>query len=247
MIAHRLPLRSAPRAAQAGISLIEMMVAVTLALFISVALTVVFVNMKSAFVAQDGLAQLQDNERIALSLLTSSVEQAGYFPNPLTDVAATDLPAATTTHGTFLAGQSIVGTTGTSPASDTLTTRYAASATDTIADCLGTTNTTGANKVMNNLFQVDSSNELTCSTDGGTTNVTLVNNIKSMSVLYGVDSGADGNVDSYLTATAVTSGGYWAKVKTARITLNFLNPYAGQPGQPATIQWVHIVNLMNNS
>ena len=82
----------ASRRLASGLTLIEMMVAVTIGLFIALALSSVFLSLKSAFVSQDQLAQLQDNERLALTILTSSVEMAGYFPDPVASTkAATSL------------------------------------------------------------------------------------------------------------------------------------------------------------
>ena len=55
------PARPARRHAERGLTLVEMMVAITIGLFISLGLSAVFVNMKRAFNSQDALAQLQDH------------------------------------------------------------------------------------------------------------------------------------------------------------------------------------------
>ena len=237
---------------QAGLGLIELMVAATIGLFIALAIAVVYGNMKQAFNSQDQLSQLQDNERLALTMLSSTVELAGYFPDPLVSTAANDMPAASGTYGALAAGQGIVGVTGAAPASDTITTRYVSASGDGLMDCLGQTYASGANQVILNYLSVNASNELTCAVavNGGaliTPATPLVSNVSGLSVLYGTDTSATatGNPTQYLTATAVTAGTLWAQVKTARITLSLLNPFAGQPGQPATISWVQTVNLMN--
>lgn len=236
---------------QAGLGLIELMVAATIGLFIALAIAVVYGNVKQAFNSQDQLAQLQDNERLALTMLSSTVELAGYFPDPLVSTAAIDMPAASGTYGALAAGQGIVGVTGAAPASDTITTRYVSASGDGLMDCLGQTYASGANQVILNYLSVNASNELTCavSVNGGALSAAtaLVSNVSGLSVLYGTDTSAppSGNPTRYLTATAVTAGTLWAQVKTARITLSLLNPFAGQPGQPATISWVQTVNLMN--
>jgi type IV pilus assembly protein PilW len=245
----RLPPRTRRRHPQAGVSLVEMMVAVTIGLFIALALAVVFVNLKGAFTAQDGLAQLQDNERMALGVLTGSVEQAGYFPNPLTDTACGDLPASTLANAATLQQcQAVMGTTGVAPASDTLVTRYAAASGSALVNCLGASNTSGATlPPMTNLFTVDANNELVCSTDGGQTYTPLVAGVSGLSILYGVDSTGSGSVTTYACAAAVSAASWWLKVRTARITVTFLNPYAGQLGSAPPIRWVHTVKLMNAS
>jgi type IV pilus assembly protein PilW len=236
---------------QAGLGLIELMVAATIGLFIALAIAVVYGYVKQAFNSQDQLSQLQDNERLALTMLSSTVELAGYFPDPLVSTAANDMPAVSGTYGTLAAGQGIVGATGVAPASDTIATRYVSASGDGLMDCLGQTYASGSNQVIVNYLSVNASNELTCavSVNGGALSAAtaLVSNVSSVSVLYGTDTSAppSGNPTRYLTATAVTAGTLWAQVKTARITLSLLNPFAGQPGQPATISWVQTVNLMN--
>ena len=239
------------RRIQSGFGLIELLVAVAIALFISLALAVVYSYAKQSFNSQDQLALLQDNERLALTILTSTIESAGYFPDPLVSTAAIDMPAASGTYGALAAGQGIVGTTGVAPASDTIATRYVSASGDGLMDCLGQTYVTGSNQVILNVLGVSAANELTCSVsvNGGalTAPTALVSNVGALSVLYGADTASplSGNPTRYLTASAVTAGSLWPQVKTARITLSLLNPFAGQSGQPATVNWVQTVKLMN--
>jgi len=236
---------------QCGLSLIELMIAMAIGLFLSLAMSVVYLYMKQAFNSQDQLAQLQDNERLALTILTTSVKTAGYYPDPLVlNAQATNLPTATGTYA-FAQGQGMVGTTGATSNGDALATRYVSLSGDGVMDCTGTPYVGGtlnvSKQLMVNLFRVNTSNELTCavSGDGVTfgTAVPLVSNVKSMTVLYGIDTTGSGSPDRYYTASAVPS---WAAVKTALVTLSFVNPFAGQPLQPATINWTHTVALMNS-
>lgn len=242
---------SLPSRIQSGFGLIELLVAVAIALFISLALAVVYSYAKQSFNSQDQLALLQDNERLALTILTSTIESAGYFPDPLVSTAAIDMPAASGTYGALVAGQGVVGTTGVAPASDTIATRYVSASGDGLMDCLGQTYATGSNQVILNVLGVSASNELTCSVsvNGGalSTPTALVSNVGTLSILYGTDTASptSGNPTRYLTASAVTAGSLWPQVKTARITLSLLNPFAGQAGQPATVNWIQTVKLMN--
>ena len=241
---------SEPRRAQAGTSIVEVMVAVAIALFITAALVSVCVNLKFAFNAQDQLAQLQDNERLGLSILTNSLQTAGYFPDPVANRAddPSNLAAATNaTYGNLAAGQAVAGTSGTAPASDTLTTRYVSAVGDGLMNCQGQVNAGAGKLLMTNIFAITANNELACSVDGGATFVPLVSNVASMAVAYGTDSSGGGRADRYLSAAAVSASALWPQVKTARITLSFGNPFVGTPGQPSTIDWVQTVNLMNKS
>ena len=229
---------------QAGIGLIELMVAVVVGLFILLGLSSVFVNVKQAFTAQERLAALQDNERLALTVLTSTIQQAGYFPDPLTDTVVTALPAVTAAYGGFSPGQSVVGSSGAGGASDTITARYVAAPNDGLTNCIGQTNTGAVNATMVNTFSV-SAEGLLCSLDGGATTINLVSSVVAMSVLYGVDTSNSGNADRYMSAASI--GAAWANVRSARITVSFANPFASQPGQPPTIAWTQTVALMNKS
>ena len=208
-------------------------------------LTVIFVNLKQAFNSQDQLALLQDNERLALSVLTTSIQSAGYFPDPRNITLADSLPVASTSHGNFAAGQGIVGTTGATAAGDTVTTRYLTAVDDGLMNCLGVTRTTPGTTPYTNLFAVNANSELTCSTDGGTTSTPLVSNVTRLAVLYGTDTDSDDNVDRYLAASAVAAGSLWDRVRTARVSVSFRNPFAGQAGQPDAVTWTQTISVMN--
>ncbi|MGJ7528326.1 PilW family protein [Variovorax sp. GB1P17] len=235
---------------QAGLGLVELMVALLIGLFLLLVMGSVFLNMKQAFTSQDQLAQLQDNERLVLTVLTTTIQTSGYFPDPLVNTAATDLPAATGTgYGSFLAGQGVVGLGNATSASDTITSRYMTASGDGIMDCLGNVNpaTSGANKLVMNTFTVSAAHELVCSTDGGTTTTPLVGGVTSLKVLYATDTAGDGKALQYLDAATVTTNAWWPQVHTAQITVTLDNPFATQAGQPPTIAWTQIVNLMNKS
>jgi type IV pilus assembly protein PilW len=238
--------RSCDASRQRGLTLVELMVAIVIALFVLLGVTVVFVNVKQAFNTQDELSQLQDNERLTLMILTNSVQSAAYFPDPVAAAPgdSNTLPAAANeTYGDFAAGQGIVGTSG--KAGDTLSTRYVSAGGDGLMNCLGQTQ--AARTTFTNTFSVTTDQELACSVDGGTTTVPLVSNVTALSVRYGTDTGGTGNADRYLAASAVTAASLWPQVRTARITVTFANPFAGEAGQPATIDWIQTVNLMNKT
>jgi type IV pilus assembly protein PilW len=231
---------------QRGVSLVEIMVAMVIGLFMLAALLTVFLNMRSTVRDQDSLAGLQDNERLALTVLTDTAQQAGYFPNPLANTSVSSLPALSSTYATLAAGQSVSGTTGSNGTSDTLAIRYVTGGNDGVLNCLGQSSPALATYV--NVFAVSASNELTCTVNGDAQNsAVLATGVSAINVLYGTDINNDGNVDQYLTATAVTAGGYWSQVNTLQITIAFINPYAGQPGQPAGINWTQTISLMNRT
>ena len=73
--------RLSPRRVR-GFSLVELAVAMTVALFLLGGLLTVLQNMRRAQTTQTGLSQLQDNQRIAMTLLNNVLQSAGYFPDP---------------------------------------------------------------------------------------------------------------------------------------------------------------------
>ena len=72
--------RFAPR--QSGFSMIELMIAILIALFLIGGIIVVEQGVHTAYGNQNGIAQLQDEERFAMTMLTDTISSAGYFPNP---------------------------------------------------------------------------------------------------------------------------------------------------------------------
>src|ERR1700761_1825648 len=67
---------------EAGYSLVEVMVALAVALFLLAGTLAIVQRTKSTYSAQTALAQLQDNERVAMGLITDAIQSAGYYPNP---------------------------------------------------------------------------------------------------------------------------------------------------------------------
>jgi len=246
---HRtFPRRPRARVAAPGFTLIELMVAITIGLFIALGFSVAFVNLKTTFNTQSQLGALQDNERLALSLLSASAQQAGYFPDPLNNTAAALMPAYTdSTYGGMSAGQDVVGKAAGSSTPEYFTTRYTTSGSDGLLNCLGNTSST-ANQVFRNTFYVDSStNELMCRYYDGSTaaTVALVSGVQGMSVRYGVDTNSDGVVDRYAAPADVTTA-QWQTVRSLRVTLTFQSPYSGAGAGSSTPVWVQTINLMNN-
>lgn len=216
---------------QLGLGLVEILVALAISLFLLGGLFTIFFTTRQTFAAQNGLTALQDNQRFAMTVVANVVQAAGYFLDPLNSTAGTALPSDAT-YAT--AGQSIFGTAGLSAsAPDTVSVRFRAAANDpNVMNCLG--DTAGASATtFDNRFSIGSS-ALLCN---GTT---LVDGVGNLKVLYGLDTTGDGSVTRYVSAGGVTD---WTAIKTVRVTFTFVNPLAGQPGQPGTIAATRVINL----
>jgi type IV pilus assembly protein PilW len=64
---------------QYGLSLVELMVAVTIGLIVSGAVATIFIQSKASYTQNDEINYLQDNGRYALNQLASDLEIAGFF------------------------------------------------------------------------------------------------------------------------------------------------------------------------
>lgn len=250
--------RAAPRHDQRGLTMVELMVALLIGLFLIGGLLTLVGAMKRTSTIQGGLSLLHDSERLAMSLTTDVIQSAGYYPTPLNPgslTAASAMPAVTVdgSVGTFAAGQIVNGSDGVngSGESDIVSVRYLTAGGDNVINCTGGTSATAATWI--NTFMLDSLGNFEClQTTNGTAAaqpVVLVSGVKNLSILYGVQSNiAAGthSVDSYLTASQVTAGSYWGSVLSVKITLSLTNPLAGQPGQLlTTIPFTRVIALMS--
>src|SRR5262245_33749913 len=162
------------RRATRGFSLIELMVAMSIGLILTLIIGQIFINSRAVFASTDNLSRLQENARYGLNLIAREVRSAGYKadsrPNPIDTTYAAAYTGLGGTDG---------GTTGT-PASgvpDLITLRVEgngaggppATSDGTTQDCLG--NRVPYGTVVTNTFMVaaDATNNneptLFCNTD----------------------------------------------------------------------------------
>ncbi len=230
------PLKSG-RFAERGLTLVEMMIAILIGLFLTGGLLTLVQAMKRANLNQSGLSQLQDNERMAMTLITDVIKSTGYYYGPLVNTAVSSFPVKNynaNANFTF-AGQALVGTGTYAAGNNVITSRYLTAGGDNIINCTG--NPSGVAATFVNTFSLDGNGNLQCTlivNGGNPTTVPLISGISNMQIYYGVQTnGAAGtnSVDTYMDAAAVTAGSYWPSVKSVQVTLWFVNPLFGQPGQ----------------
>jgi type IV pilus assembly protein PilW len=226
------------RISSAGYTLIELLIAMLISLPLLGGLFSILQGTHRTSSNQTSLAQLQNSERIAMTLLTDVIQQAGYYPDPQTSTLQSAFPPSAASPAApapafTQAGQFIAGETNATALGDSITVRYQTDFTGTVLNCLGQTHDAAA-LAHAYTFSVNGSGQLACSVDGNTP-VPVAGNVKNMRILYGVDTDStdpsSGSAPSaYVSASDMTAVN-WTNVRSVKIVLTFVNPLAGQPGQ----------------
>jgi type IV pilus assembly protein PilW len=234
---------------QSGFTLVELSVATLIGLFLMGGLLTLVHDMRRTFGNQNQLSQLQDSERLAMTLITDVVQAAGYYPDPAFHTIITSFPAAPP----FVSdGQAITGTRNAAAPGDSITVQFRTASNDGVINCTGNTNTSGANQTYINTFSVDAAGEFVCLLSVGgaaaAAPVVLITGLNNLQILYGVKTNfavADNNVDSFYYADQMA--GNWDNVICVKVTLTFNNPLAGSAGQPATIPFTRVITVMSRA
>lgn len=238
-----------------GFTLIELMIAITVAVFLVGGLLMMVQSTRNTFASQNQLAQLQDNERLVLTFMTEVIESAGYFPNPKLYTSTAVLPVAPSFAA---AGQAVAGTGAYLAAApgDRVSIRYGAGLGDDVFNCRGTRNTGVAPyDTFVNTFWVNnavaSNPVLTCTFSSGAiplpgVDVALVNGVKTMAIRYGIKrnpADTQSCADTYLDATQMAAAD-WNNVCSISLKVSFINPLnpAG-----ATIDITRVIAVMNTA
>lgn len=256
------------RFCQQGLTLIEMMVAMTIGLVFLLALSALFLSFKQTSQGQHGIAQMQDDQRMAMTILSQVIQSAGYFPNPASATVSTAFGATTSSVSgeSFSTGQVIYGMDGANSATpDTLYVRYATTPNDGVLMCDGQSNTTSSGVYVNKLSASATSVQMTCSEyrqDAASATVSGIVggvNLSSSSVctkvgyvgisnikfLYGIGSSSSSrSVTLYASATAVTNNSAWLYVYSVKPVITQL--YCFQQGvAPQAVTFSQTVSLPN--
>jgi type IV pilus assembly protein PilW len=225
---------SASASRQSGMSLIELMVAITIGLMLSIVAAQAYMSASSAQSSQTDLTRIQESARFTFDLVGREARLAGYRDNTWHSSTGTpgnwlnfDTSAAATSHisGTNDAATVTLGGGVTATVlnrSDTVTFRYyghdipaATGADGSILDCQG--NAIRRNDLLEETLYVaaDASNgnepTLFCSTwvnaTGTPTQVALIPGVESLQILYGEDTDQDGVINRYVPIGSVGSLG----------------------------------------
>ena len=191
-----------------GFTLVEVMVAIAIGLFLTAVIANLFVNNLSAYNTTDEISRLQENMRLAYQLLTRTVHLAGYRSSPNS--------APVGDFGLFIGGAvAIDGTNDDVNGSDTLIVRYQGSGPPdgSVFDCVG--EEIGGNQIVTNRFYIwpgqNGGLALFCDRSivgvGTVTQREIVPDVQAMHILYGedTDTPSDAAADRYIARGGVSN------------------------------------------
>ena len=184
-----------------GFTLIELMVAVTIGLLLTLVVANLFLGSRATYQTTDELSRMQENIRFAYQVLTRTVHLAAFRSSPNTFANVIFDPA----------NQAVTGTEGGGTAPDSFTVRFqgsgnGAGAPDgSIVNCQGVEVDAGVMTVSTFTIAAGANggNALWCNNGGGA--VEVVSDVDNMQILYGEDTNGDMVADRYIPANSVTN------------------------------------------
>jgi type IV pilus assembly protein PilW len=179
------------RQSQKGLSLIELMIAITLSIFITAAMISLFVNSKQNYRLNENMSRLQENARFAMSFLARDIRMSDYR----TCVTADRLATA-------IAGTNNNGLNN----SDTVTVIWQTNACDA-----GVTSDTTIYSIGNGSSGAPA---LFRSVNG--VNIELVEGIENLQILYGEDTDNDDAPNYFVDSASITD---MAQAVSVRLTV----------------------------
>ncbi len=230
---------------QKAFSLVELMVAMVIGLFLLSGIASSYISSKKSSVHRDQVSLLEDNGRLALEVITRSLEHVGYSPvsgvfleNPfienLADVVAETCPDGSV--NVVNTGIFRVAADDDALVQDTIGVMYYGSD-DVFTDCAGNTMDavvpvgcrlpdsplTEAAKIYNSFFINNADNTLMCSGSRSPAPVVIADGVENIQFLYGIENNDDGAVDRYVNATDINADAAdnldWAAVVNVQVAI----------------------------
>lgn len=223
------------RPAGRGFTLVELLVAVTIGLLLTVVIAQLFLGSRQSFATTDDVSRMQENVRFSQQLLIRTIHQAGYKSKP-NSVTNNIFPAAT---NPLIVGANNVAVAGITAGTDVITVRYqgsgngAGTADGSVLDCQG--NRVDAGVTSSNTFAImpgaNGQPALFCSIvsvappglPAANTFVELVPNVQNMQIVYGEDTDNPPNLvaNALIRADQVAN---WNNVVGVRIAILYQTP-----------------------
>lgn len=221
--------------AQAGLSIVELLVALVISMLLMTGVVQVFLASKQTYASNEAASRLQENGRFALEFIAQSARHAGYVEAANNTLDPLPRPIATATQGTE------------DNPSDSIAFSFQPRLMDGARrDCLGNTNIGGSNientDVIINHYSIEyegtEASALACSSRHASKNTentksVLVEGIDALQVQYGI--GTAGNVTQYISADRVTN---WNNVLAVRIAVLANSIEQVNPAPPPDRQYV---------
>jgi type IV pilus assembly protein PilW len=196
-----------------GFTLVELLVAVTIGLLLTVLISQVFVSSRRAYATTDDLSRMQENMRYAHDLLGRSIRMASYMSSPSSVPISFDGMIGQF-DGVLAALDGAEGASAGDP--DTLTLRFQGTNDAATVDCVG--NPIAAGAIATNIFSVatvSGVSSLVCSTAPGGPLTVLVSDVDNMQILYGEEAGSVWNADRYVPRNQVADVNHVMSVRMA--------------------------------
>lgn len=196
---------------QAGLTLVELMVAMVLGLLLTAAVIQVFAGSRSSNTVQGGMSRLQENARFALDALGRDIANAGFTRSfyRLADGSENARLTLGSTLNNVSAYAPLLFLPEAFTASDTIEVNYEAA-----TDCLGAPTPNG---VASNRYFLDGT-DLMCLGNGAATPGLIAEHVENLQFLYGIDTDEDRAANSFVTADQLAADSVIVAVKVALLT-----------------------------
>jgi type IV pilus assembly protein PilW len=219
---------------QAGFSLVELMISMTLGLIVLLAVGSIYIGSRQTYRVQDDNARIQEAGRYALEVIGRSIRQAGANAEMNFNKSAAALQCNVV--GVCVAINGVNGVAVTDP--DTLAVQFYAGSEELnptppgwiARDCTGGIAALGI--VVTNTFSLNGTNLQCAGSVGGTQ--PLVNNVEDLQVVYGIDTDVSGspNYQSADLYVAAPTAAQWPNVVTARVCVGIRSANNGLTTSP---------------
>ncbi|MDQ3267653.1 MAG: PilW family protein [Pseudomonadota bacterium] len=221
---------------QAGFSLVELMISMTLGLIVLLAVGSIYIGSRQTYRVQDDNARIQEAGRYALEVIGRSIRQAGANAEMNFNKSAAALQC--NVGGVCVAINGVNGVAVTNP--DTLIVQFYAGSEELntgsglwiARDCTGGQAALG--QVVTNTFSLDVANlQLQCVGSVAGTQP-LVDNVEDLQVVYGIDTDVSGspNYQSADLYVAAPTAAQWPNVVTARVCVGIRSANNGLTTSP---------------
>lgn len=201
-----------------GMTLIELMIAMVIGLFIIAGVGQIFLSTRASYNTQERMGNLQESGRFGLFFLQRSLRKAG-FPKSSAMNAFTDTPSNTACPMTVPTADCTAASTGTCNGTGNNSDQISVCYQGTV-DCLGQAPyASGVTGVIVDTFFIETTSgigHLSCRGNGNAQSQPLIDGIENMQVQYGQDTDGDGYANTYVTAGNVTN---WDNVVSVRVAL----------------------------